>query len=86
MQVAMRTSPLEFVLRRILDFVVATIIHVSQRISLDEPLERFNVRHALAHAEYHVEVRAAHEETRKLRVLVVFVKLLEIVSRTGRHQ
>ena len=68
MKLAVSAFPLKSVLLRKLEFMIAAIVHVPQRIlPLDHPLESLDLTDALANAEHHVKVRAADGELREER-------------------
>ncbi len=70
--------PVEAVLARQDVFVVAAVVHVLQRVALDEPLERLDVRDVPADLEDHEQVWADDRELREDRAAVVFVEVGEV--------
>ena len=73
-----RAGPLEVVLRREADLVIAAVVDVREPLVGDEPLERLNVGDVLANPEDHVQMRPAHEELGEDRVLVIAVDVAEV--------
>ena len=59
--------------------MVTTSIDVFKLVTIDKPLEGFDVIGGLADLKHQVNVRATQEELGKPRFLVILVKLLEVV-------
>ena len=79
MHVAVRALPLELVLRRKADLVVAAVVDVVERLAVDEPLEGLDVAGRLADPKHHVQVRPVDEELGEAGILVVAVDLLKVL-------
>ena len=72
------TLPLEVVLWRIFDFVVAAIVDVLETFVLDKELESLDVGERFACAEHEVKVRPRNVKLRKPGVFVVLVECFEV--------
>ena len=73
-----RSLPLEVMLWRILDFMIAAIVDVLQTLVFDEELERLDVGQRFARAEHKVKVRSRNVELRETGVFVVFVECFKV--------
>ncbi len=76
--VAVGAGPLELVLGREDELVIAAVAEVGELPVIEGPLEGLDVFGALADAENHEEVRADETELREDRLAVVFEEAPEV--------
>ena len=82
MQVAMGTGPLETMLRRKLDLMVAAIVDVGERTFFDQELEPFYIGGRFSDLENQIEIGTNDLEFGKRCFFVVFVQLFKVVFKT----
>ena len=86
MALASRSFPLKCVLRGDSHFDLATVIDVAECLAVERPFKRLETRGGFAGLENHIEQGTVLKESKKCRVTIVSIELLEISPKRFAEQ